>query len=71
VKNGKTLDINTEKGRDNSSALDAIATSALKAAESKLVDAEANGTLSKTSKNVAGDVQRPATRSSTRPSPWA
>lgn len=38
-KNGKTLDINTEKGRANSAALDGIATSTIKGAES----ARANG----------------------------
>lgn len=63
AKNGKTgttwgygLDITTEKGRDNAAALDGISAAALKAAQSNLELAEQNGTLSKTSKTVAGDV---------------
>jgi TP901 family phage tail tape measure protein len=54
--NGKTLDIGTEKGRANQTALDGIATAALKVAESNLTAAEANGTLSRASKGVTADV---------------
>jgi TP901 family phage tail tape measure protein len=58
AKNGRTLDITTEKGRDNADALDGIATSALKAAQSSMENAEANGTLASSSMRVAGDVQK-------------
>lgn len=54
--NGRTLDIGTEKGRANQAALDGIATSALKVAESNLTAAEANNTLGAASKTVTGDI---------------
>ena len=54
--NGKTLDITTEKGRNNQTALDGIATSALKAAESNLGLAEQNGKLGTATKTVTGDI---------------
>jgi TP901 family phage tail tape measure protein len=59
--NGRTLDIGTEKGRNNATALDGIATSALKMAESNLEAAEANGTLGTANKTVAGDVNNART----------
>lgn len=43
--NGETLDINTEKGRKNRTALDRLAESALKDAAATLEDAEAKGDL--------------------------
>lgn len=43
--NGTTLDINTEKGRNNQRQLDRLAESALKDAEATLEDAEAKGDL--------------------------
>lgn len=60
-KNGQTLDITTEKGRNNASALDAIASSALKAAQSSLENAEANGTLTTSAVTVTGQVNNART----------
>ena len=54
--NGRTLDIGTEKGRNNQAALDGIATAALKAAESNLGLAEQNGKLGTATKTVTGDI---------------
>jgi TP901 family phage tail tape measure protein len=54
--NGRTLDITTEKGRNNQAALDGIATAALKAAESNLGLAEQNGTLGAATRTVTGDI---------------
>jgi TP901 family phage tail tape measure protein len=61
VDHGRSLQIDTETGRDNQAALDAISTAALKSAESKLTASEANGTLAKTSQAVTGDIDKART----------
>ena len=56
--NGATLDINTQKGRDNRRELDRLAEAALRDAEATLEDAEAKGNLAVGHQQATEKMQR-------------
>ena len=56
--NGSTLDINTQKGRDNRRGLDRLAEAALRDAEATLEDAEAKGNLAVGHQQATEKMQR-------------